>query len=415
MGLIVPKLPSALVVLDEPFYQKSQDILCPVNWWRFGDHLAAHFDKFTLFVPLSDGPCPDNAGLVSTERLTIQGRFFYRRNEEYYRHIWTRKKELLTAAKELFGKHELVILRVPDPSALLLARLAWKMDRPTIMFVCGDILTATSYANVRGLKAKVARLFARRLRKMELTIARQSKMVAVWGEELLPIFRRVNPQTVLAASPILSEEHVCERQDTCSGPTVRIIRIAEILPNKGLGYLLKAMAELRQRGRDIKLDVAGGTNQLAYQRELLTLARDLDITEHVKFHGQLEFGPVLFDLYHHADIHVISSISEGIPRCIVEGRAFGLPTIATRVGGIPTVVKHEKDGILISPRNSEQIVEAVERIIDDCSLRQKIIQEGSKLARLETAEFQAARLAALMDKALKGQPLGEAANDLHLI
>lgn len=414
MGSIGPKLPSAVVVLDEPFYQKSGHILCPSNWWRFGSQLAAHFDKFTLFVPLSEGPCPDNARLVNTERLTIHGRFFYRRIEEYYRRVWTSRKQLLATARELFGKNELVILRVPDPSVLLLARLAWKMDKPTMLFVSGNILMATSYADSYGLKSKVARIFARRLRKMELTIARRSKMVAAWGEELLPIFRRINPQTILAAAPILSKEHICKRQDTCSGPTVRIMRVAEILPNKGLAYLLKAVAELRRRGRDIKLDVAGGTNQPAYQEELLTLVRDLDIGEHVKFHGQVEFGPALFDLYSHSDIHVISSISEGLPRCIVEGRAFGLPTIATNVGGIPTVVQHKKNGILINPRDPEEIVQAVELIMDDSSLRREIIQEGYKLARLETVEFQAARLAGLMAKALKGEPLGETANDLHL-
>ena len=415
MGLIVPKLPSALVVLDEPFYQKSQNFFCPLNWWRFGDHLAVHFDKFALFVPMSDGPCPANAQPVKVKHLKIYGRFFFQRNEDYYSRIWTQRRQLLATAGELFSEHELIILRTPSPAALLLAQLAWNMDKPTMLFVAGNILTATSYAGTRGLKAKVARLFARRLRKMELTIARQSKMVAAWGEELLPIYRRANPQTILAADPILSEENISERQDTCGGPTVRIVRVARILPNKGLEYLIKAVAELRRRGRDIKLDVAGGEDETAYKEGLLALTRHLGIAEQVKFHGQVEFGPVLFDLYRQADIHVVSSISEGLPRCIVEGRAFGLPTIATNVGGIPTVFKHQKDGILISPRNSEQIVEAVERIIDDCSLRQKIIQEGYKLARLETAEFQAARLAGLMAKALRGQPLGEAANDLHLI
>ncbi len=414
MESIIPQLPSILVVLDEPFYQKSGRIFCTLNWWRFGDRLAAHFDKFTLFVPMSDGPCPDNAQLVEAKHLKICGRFFYRRIEEYYRRIWTQKKRLLATASEIFDEHELVILRTPSPVALLLARLAWKMDKPTIMFVAGNILTQTSYATGRSLKAKVARMFARRLRKMELAIARQSKMVAVWGAELLPIYRPVNPQTAIAAAPSLSQEHISDRSDTCIGSTVRIVRVARLLPSKGIEYLLKAVAELRRRGRDVKLDVAGGADEPIYKEELLALARDLKIGEQVKFHGQVEFGPVLFNLYRQADIHVLSSLGEGLPRCIVEGRAFGLPTVATNVGGIPTVVAHEKNGILVSPRNSEQIIEAVERIIDDPALRQRIIREGYRLSRLETAEFQAARLAGLMAKALKGEPLGKAANDLHL-
>lgn len=415
MGSIVPKLPSVVVVLDEPFYQESGRIYCPLNWWRFGNELARYCDKLTLFVPLSDGPCPDNAQLVEAKHLNIYGRFFYRRIEEYYRRIWTQKERLLAAASEIFGEHELVIFRTPAPEALLLARLAWKMDKPTMIFVAGNILTQTSYAAAQGLRAMVARIFARRLRKMELAIARRSVMVAVWGEELLPIYRSVNLQTAVAAAPSLSQEHIFDRPDTCIGSTVRIVRVARVLPSKGIEYLLKAVAELRRRGRDIKLDIAGGEDEPIYKEKLLSLAQNLRIAEHVKFHGQVEFGPALFDLYRHADIHVISSVGEGLPRCVVEGRAFGLPTIATNAGGISTVIQHKKNGILISPRNSEQIVEAIERITDDCPLRQKIIQEGYKLAKLETAEFQAARLVGLMAKALRGQPLGEAANDLHLL
>jgi glycosyltransferase involved in cell wall biosynthesis len=240
-------------------------------------------------------------------------------------------------------------------------------------------------------------------------------MVAVWGEGLLPQFAQVNPKAALAASPLVAREHISDRADTMQGNTVRLIRVAGILRTKGLEYLLQAVAALRGRGRSVHLDLVGADSDPVYRQQLLGLCRSLGIEGCVTWVGHVEFGPQLFDLYRAADVHVVSSISEGVPRCIVEGRAFGLPTVATRVGGIPSVVHDGADGLLVEAKSGEAIAAAVERLMEDGDLRRRIIQQGYRLAEYETVEFQARRLATLITRALSGQPLGRAATDLHTI
>lgn len=412
---VKPVLGSVLVVLDEAFYRKADELYCALNWWRFADQLAVHCENLTLFVPISDQFCPENARLIKPKRLTICGRFFFQNIEQYYRRILSEKAQLLSTARELFDRHDLIIFRTPNPSAMLLARLAWKMKKPTVMLVAGNVITQTKYATQRTIKAMIARFVSRRLRKMELNIAEKSALVAVWGRELLSVYSGANSKIAVAASPSISRHQIFRRDDSCTGSVIKLLRVSRVLPSKGIEYLLKAVASLRSRGHDIRLDIAGGTDEQAYVDSLLALAHNSGISDYVKFHGQIEFGQPLFELFRNADIHIISSLGEGLPRCIAEARAFGLPTIATNVGGVPSVVHHEKDGLLIQPKNVEQIVNSVERIIEESSLRGSIINEGYRLAEMETLEFQAERLAGLMAKALSGKVMGRELSDIHLL
>jgi glycosyltransferase involved in cell wall biosynthesis len=120
----------------------------------------------------------------------------------------------------------------------------------------------------------------------------------------------------------------------------------------------------------------------------------------VRFHGPIPFGDELFARLRAADIHVISSLSEGLPRVIAEGRAFCLPTVATAVGGIPTVVCDSEDGLLVPPRNPVALADAIARIIDDGALRRRIIARSWQIAQQSTVEFHAQRLAERIAAAL---------------
>lgn len=412
---IGPLLPRAVLALNECFFRSAGKLYCPYNWWRFASRIAPHFQALTLYVPLACQEPSEDAKLVEGLTLPVEGRPFYRRTEEYYRNVWPRRKALIESATKLFTDCDLVLLRAPSPDALLLAKVAWRLGKKTALLVGGDLVSGTAYASARGLKATVARLMARHLRRGELEIARRSAFVGVWGRELLPIFSRQNRFVALGASPIIGQEHIYRRQDTCQGQSLRLIRVARVLPNKGIEFLLEAVSKLHAGGRPVWLDIVGGADDAAYLAQLNDLSRRLGISSDVQFHGQLEFGQALFDLYRQADVHVVSSLTEGIPRCVAEGRVFGLPTVATKVGGIPSIVHHGIDGLLVEPRSAQQIADALERLWQDGELRRKIIQKGYNLAAVETAQFQARRLAELISQALAGVCGEEAALDIHLM
>jgi glycosyltransferase involved in cell wall biosynthesis len=72
--------------------------------------------------------------------------------------------------------------------------------------------------------------------------------------------------------------------------------------------------------------------------------------------------------------------------------AKGLPLVLTKVGGIPDIIRNGQNGILISPKSSEEIAKAVKLLMKDKELRNKIIKGGYEFIKRHTAERQARKI-----------------------
>jgi glycosyltransferase involved in cell wall biosynthesis len=64
------------------------------------------------------------------------------------------------------------------------------------------------------------------------------------------------------------------------------------------------------------------------------------------------------------DLFVLPSLNEGMGRALIEAMAAELPVIASRVGGIPAVISHERTGLLVPPRDADALAEALRRLLD---------------------------------------------------
>jgi glycosyltransferase involved in cell wall biosynthesis len=72
---------------------------------------------------------------------------------------------------------------------------------------------------------------------------------------------------------------------------------------------------------------------------------------------------------------------DGLPNVLMEAQAFGLPTIATDVSGIPELVMHGKTGWLVPERDPRALAEAMRRLIDDDDLRMRLAAAGAQNVR----------------------------------
>ena len=109
-------------------------------------------------------------------------------------------------------------------------------------------------------------------------------------------------------------------------------------PRKGLDVLLVALRVLLSSGRATTLDVVGGGRELHKYR---LLADRLDLSRSVRFFGHVDHRTQLGRLVDDADIMVLPSREEGLPRALLECMARGLPCVATSVGGIPELLGPE--------------------------------------------------------------------------
>ena len=118
------------------------------------------------------------------------------------------------------------------------------------------------------------------------------------------------------------------------------------------------------------------------------------IGEHVRALGPVPLEQLL-PLYRGYDIFVLPTLpGEGIPRVLLESMTAGVPVVTTRVAGIPSLIQHEVNGLLVDAPSAEAVTDAILRVVDDQALRMRLIANGYETARGFTLEAQAARMLA---------------------
>ena len=151
--------------------------------------------------------------------------------------------------------------------------------------------------------------------------------------------------------------------------------IARLVSVKGQNYLLYAAREiLKVRPKTQFLIIGDGETK----QELINLTEKLEINDSVFFTGALkEVGQVLSIM----DIFAFPAVwQEGFGLSVLEAMTAGLPVVASNVGGIYTLVKDKRNGLLVPPRDVPGLVDALLRLLDDKNLAVKMGEEGRYLA-----------------------------------
>ena len=171
--------------------------------------------------------------------------------------------------------------------------------------------------------------------------------------------------------------------------------IGRLVEPKNTHVAVQSLAILARQGVRLQLAIAGDGPE---RGALEALVQSLDLASQVRFTGFVaEVTPLLTS----ETIFVMPSRSEGIPIALLEAMALGLPIVASRVGGIPEVVEHERDALLVPPDDPDALASALATLIRDPS-RARALGVAAR-ARYE-ADFRASsmrqRYALLYDRVL---------------
>jgi glycosyltransferase involved in cell wall biosynthesis len=144
---------------------------------------------------------------------------------------------------------------------------------------------------------------------------------------------------------------------------------------KGHVYLLRAAAKvIKTFPRAVFLLVGDGKERL----NLATSVSQLGIQDNVIFTGMRKDVPEILPIL---DVFLLPSLNEGLPMALLEAQAARVPTVSTRVGGIPAVVEDGTTGILIPPKDSDAIVQAISRMLLDRKTALEMGQKGCERVR----------------------------------
>jgi glycosyltransferase involved in cell wall biosynthesis len=160
------------------------------------------------------------------------------------------------------------------------------------------------------------------------------------------------------------------RTDSREPGPIRCLAVARLIERKGLGDLIRAMA-LLERGR-FQLEIVGGGSD---ERVLRDLAAEHGLAEEVRFMGPLARAEVA-RRYRAADMFTLPSSAEAFGNVFAEALASGLPIVGSSIGGIPDLVEHGTNGLLVQTGNIEALAAAIRYLANDPELRQEMAQRN---------------------------------------
>lgn len=149
------------------------------------------------------------------------------------------------------------------------------------------------------------------------------------------------------------------------------VTVANLRHQKGHPFQLDVIKRLQNRPADLRFVWVGtGPDEPALRR----LAAEHGLSDVIVFYGAADdVRPILT----HAELFFLSSKEEGMPRAMMEAMAMGVPVLATDVGGNPEVVRDGLDGLIVPYGDVEKAAEALQRLVDEAPLRQRLAEAAA--------------------------------------
>jgi glycosyltransferase involved in cell wall biosynthesis len=149
-------------------------------------------------------------------------------------------------------------------------------------------------------------------------------------------------------------------------------------PEKALDLLVETAARLKAEFPELRVLVAGTGREEGRLRRLIA-ERRLEQTVML-----LGFRPVVADVLSALDVAIHTSDREGSPLAVLESMAAGKAIVATRVGGVPALVRDGEHGLLVPPRDPAALAAAVARLLRNDRLRERL---GENARRRQQEQF----------------------------
>lgn len=239
-----------------------------------------------------------------------------------------------------------VIFRVPGILSFMYYSIGMKRKHQYAAEVVGDPSdTFSQNASSSFLRPLIRKAFIHMLKKQ----CKNAVSIAYVTEKTL---QKRYPPNINAfqthySSIQLSESDYYQRSNYSIHSTINVLCIGNLSqPYKGCDFMLKVTSEMKKLGQPIILNWIGGGQLLP---DMKLLAAELEVTEQVNFIGNLSKRKDIIEKIDEADVFVLSSRQEGLPRVVIESMARSVICIATRVGGVPELIDNkfifERDNI----------------------------------------------------------------------
>jgi glycosyltransferase involved in cell wall biosynthesis len=356
--------------------------------------LARQFDEFSLHCFVIQGErTRDTLQMPASVRLVDLGRVTCGR--DLYGHPLRLWRRIRVAVRH--GRWAQVVLVDPRLTSLFALVACGLARQPAIALIRGDpAATAVAHRYSQGPRAAIGAVLRHLGMLTERVLA--SAVTVVTDSDVVRHRLEQRGATVLhVAAASISKADVMPPGQPWSGPgdgPMRLLFVGRLERVKDIGTLLEAVLQAAGAGREFLLQIVGSGDP-DYTGQMRALALRLGLADRVRFVGSVPHGKQLYLCYQRAHALVMSSLSEGIPKVIIEAMAHGLPVVATRVGGIARLVT-PRVGILVPPADPAALSLALATMHDSPTLAKGMSSAAREAAACLLAEPVSRQLASVL-------------------
>jgi glycosyltransferase involved in cell wall biosynthesis len=290
------------------------------------------------------------------------------------------------------GRVDLVHVHVSAGASLARKSLGIGIARATGVPVVLHVHGGSGFHDGRASSSLLGRLEQRMIRWALESSDAVVALTAGW-ERSLATRGRLRGLYVIPSAPELA----VPVEVTSSGPKRLVLFLGHLYRDKGIYDLLDAFAILRQTRPGLRLVLAGEGPE---GHGLRVEASRLGLNAAVELPGWVS-PSVKAELLGSAVCLVLPSYHEGLPLVVLEAMVAGVPVVATRVGGVPDIVKDGRDALLVPPHDVDALAAALARVLDDAKLAARLSDAAQRRALAEyTPDALAERVGALYRKVL---------------
>ena len=376
------------VFVDQIYWFDGQVYSTDDAYFLFLKHFTAYFEEVVFVGRLSPEarrmPYPLDEHSIKFCPLP-----YY---ESLY-HLWKAGVRLYGPIRNIVRKNaagwDAILVGGPNPVGHLIAKECLTLGRPVFFLVRQNLprqLGSRYHGIKRWLTVGIAEYFEWQFKRL----ARNRTVFAV-GEEMANAYGQVSGRVHLCVSSLVTtadwKRMACLVRNEQPG---RLLFVGRLSEEKGVHHLITALNILTRNGTAWTLDIVG---EGPVRPTLAAQAEACGIGQQIKFHGYVPYGPELYSFYQNAQILIAPSLpGEGFPKVVGEALSSGLPVITSRVAGIPGMLTHDVNAVLVPPGDPSALAAAIEQLLCDRTMRERLRENGRSLMRDHTLEAEQMRM-----------------------
>ena len=362
------------VFLDHKFIRTpdgaiySTTMFDPAFWERY----LEVFSKVQVIGRLKPvDKAPDTAKRLDCEKITFAEMPYYEGPLQYLK----KRSAIQSVISQAIVPDQAVIIRVPQQIAFSAYHVCKKRNLPFGVEIVGDPWDVFAPG---GFKHPTRIVFRHWYSKQLRDCCRDAEATSYVTAEAL---QRRYPPTAGKFTQGISDVQISEvlpshrSADQFKHRPLTFVFVGALNQlYKAQDIIINSIAQVRQQGVDVRLKMIGDGR---HREELETMARELGIAESVDFLGQLTSGAAVYEQLDAADLFLLPSRQEGLPRALVEAMSRGLPAIASTVGGIPELLPMD---CLVPPNDVQALTKKLVEVSNDPNRLEQMSKDNLRRA-----------------------------------